>query len=534
MQAQNQVDKNQVMEQIKQKNYIENKKNNSILKSQLKEISSQIEQVLNLQEAKKKEVNFEDSSIKIDIQSYTQFQSVIDKYKKANEAMRKEINLNQYENIINNENGYKRNLQILKKLEKENEYLTKVNKELQEKINETNSGMEANGKQKNRELNNLKKEMKLINDSSKILKQNIKGQYIKIQSLDSEIKKIKSNIDYAKALQEKENNINNGKDNVKENDPNMILFKDLNEEQLLEKIKEYEGSIKKEEIEIKEQEKNYNNSIKKQNKIKSQIDSNIKILNIKIKQMKKGNKIRELKLKEIKKIQDMEQKKRIQIEQEKKKKEEKKRKEILKRKNYLEFQKKIKELGLKGDDDDNPADERNNYYSHTSMENSDNNNYLSQNRIMPGTAKNKNYGNFSSYSNRNAPFSIKFKTNNNNRLYTQGHNDNENEMDNENYEVETENNNGNNNGRVINEIDDLKNDIMDVLNKNDENIDEKIEKINKDKQITNDDDNEYENEDFNDENNDVNDNGNINGNNNADMKISGNRSPFNISPFNNS
>ena len=75
---------------------------------------------------------------------------------------------------------------------------------------------------------------------------------------------------------------------------------------------------------------------------------------------------------------------------------------------------------------------------------------------------------------------------------------------------------------------------MDVLNKNDENIDEKIEKINKDKQITNDDDNEYENEDFNDENNDINDNGNINGNNNADMKISGNRSPFNISPFNNS
>ena len=71
------------MEQIKQKNYIENKKNNSILKSQLKEISSQIEQVLNLQEAKKKEVNFEDSSVKIDIQSYTQFQSVIDKKKNS-------------------------------------------------------------------------------------------------------------------------------------------------------------------------------------------------------------------------------------------------------------------------------------------------------------------------------------------------------------------------------------------------------------------------------------------------------------------
>ena len=35
-------------------------------------------------------------------------------------------------------------------------------------------------------------------------------------------------------------------------------------------------------------------------------------------------------------------------------------------------------------------------------------------------------------------------------------------------------------------------------------------------------------------NNDINDNGNINGNNNIDMKVSGNRSPFNIPSFNNS
>ena len=278
MQSQSQSqESNQKLEQIRQKNLAENIKNNKTLKLQLKEISSQIEQVLNLQETKKNELNIDDSSTKIDLQSYTHFQSAIDRYKKNIETMKKEIKLNQYENIINNENEYKKNVEYLKKLEKENEYLTKINKELKEQINDSNYGLEMNGNQKSRELNNLKKEMKLINESSKILKQNIKGQYIKIQSLDSEIKKIKSNIDYAKALQEKENNINNGKDNVKENDPNMILFKDLNEEQLLEKIKEYEGSIKKEEIEIKEQEKNYNNSIKKQNKIKSQIDSNIKI-----------------------------------------------------------------------------------------------------------------------------------------------------------------------------------------------------------------------------------------------------------------
>ena len=44
---------NQKSDQIKEKNRIENKKNNSVLKLQLKEISSQIEQVLYLQESKK-------------------------------------------------------------------------------------------------------------------------------------------------------------------------------------------------------------------------------------------------------------------------------------------------------------------------------------------------------------------------------------------------------------------------------------------------------------------------------------------------
>ena len=117
MQSGNQNQKN---DQIKEKNRIENKKNNSVLKLQLKEISSQIEQVLYLQESKKNEVNVEDSSTKIDIQNYTHFTSEIERYKKSIESMKKEISLNQYENIINSENEYKHNMQQLKKLEKEN------------------------------------------------------------------------------------------------------------------------------------------------------------------------------------------------------------------------------------------------------------------------------------------------------------------------------------------------------------------------------------------------------------------------------
>ena len=126
------LNQSQTKEQIHQQNIKENKKNNSILKVQLKEISSQIEQILNLQKAKKKEINVEDSSTKIDIQSYNNFTSVIDKYKKNIETMKRELNLNQYETIINNENEYKNNLEYLKKLEKENEYFTKLTKELKE------------------------------------------------------------------------------------------------------------------------------------------------------------------------------------------------------------------------------------------------------------------------------------------------------------------------------------------------------------------------------------------------------------------
>ena len=537
----------QTNEQIRQKNMIENKKNNSILKIQLKEISSQIEQVLYLQGSKKNEVNVEDSSTKIDIQTYTHFQSAIDRYKKSIESMKKEISLNQYENVINNENDYKKNIQYLKKLEKENEYLTKITKELKDQLSETNGTLEVNGNQKLRELDHLKQEIKLINDSNKNMKQTIKEQNKMINILDLEVKKIKSNIDFAKAQQEKINNMNNAKEN--KNEKAEINLEDLSENEIIEEIKKYQDSIKKLNIEIKEQEKNYNDGIKKQKKEKSKIDSDLKILNIKIKQMKKGNKIRELKLKEMKKIQEIEQKNKLKLEQEKRKKEEKRKREIYKNKKYLEFQKKIRELGLNGDNEDNAADERYNYYNHTSMDNynyNNNNNFAPKSQIMPNTAKNKNYGNFSSYSNRNAPFSIKFKTNNN-RVYTQGQNDQEkeNEIEYENYNDEFENENendnnkeSNNNGRVINEIDDLKNDIMNALNKDDDNnFDDKIENIKMNKQKANNEKDEKENdgidENIDDGNNDINNNGNLNGNNN-NKKVSGNRNPFNISPFNNS
>ena len=71
---------------------------------------------------------------------------------------------------------------------------------------------------------------------------------------------------------------------------------------------------------------------------------------------------------------------------------------------------------------------------------------------------------------------------------------------------------------------------MNVLNKDDQNIDDKIEKIKMNKQKADNENDEVD--EILDEGNDDNNNGNLNGNKN-NMKIGGNRSPFNISSFNN-
>jgi hypothetical protein len=87
------------------------------------------------------------------------------------------------------------------------------------------------------------------------MKKTIKEQNKIINELDFEIQKIKSNIDYAKGLQEKANNMNSPKNNNKEKAE--LNLEDLSEEELFEEIKKYMDSIKKLKTEIKEQEKNF-------------------------------------------------------------------------------------------------------------------------------------------------------------------------------------------------------------------------------------------------------------------------------------
>jgi hypothetical protein len=568
------------MEKAKQQNIGENKRNNILLKEQLKEITSQLEDIINREKEKKNNKLQESSDNKLDIQEFVNFQSKIDKYKKKIDNKEREIKSNyEYENIVKNENEKKSFTERLMNLQKENKILTEINKKLNQQLKEADGGDITAEKavQMAEKLKNMKEEIKLYNDVSKQLVDTIRVQNEEIIVLDQYVKKLKANIEFAKKEQQQAMGDNNDKD-------------------LNIQIKEMKDAIKKLEVEKKEQEDNYNASIKKQKKEKGRVEQDVKILKIKIDHTKHENKINMLKLKEIKKIQDEAQKEQLRRQKEAKLKEQKKRNEQLKRKRFMEYQQKYFG-GAALMVDDNGAK---NYYNNTSMANT--NNLENTNMITQSKANTK----FSRYSN-NAPFDIKFSPNSNSRsrALTQGVNDYEynhlepynndnnydNNFDNENDEMNYRSEDiPNEEGKVINEIDNLKNDIMNVLNDNDMNIDidvsksltsnkkkkiiKKVKKIKSEDGVQNDmsesdnNNNENENENIDTNNNNMNDNDNdnqINQNNqdvnnensndndisehlegtdnnndlnyeniNNDIKVSGNRNPFVMSPFKNS
>lgn len=560
------------MEKAKQKNMEENKRNNILLKEQLKEITSQLEDIIIREKEKKNNKLQESSDNKLDMQEFVNFQSKIEKYKKKIDYKEKEMKNNyEYENIVKNENEKKSFTARLLTLQNENKILTEINKKLSQQLKEANGGEVTAEKavQMTEKLKNLKEEIKLYNGVSKDLINTIRVQNEEIIELEQVVKKMKANIEFAKNEQQQ-------------------AMGDKSDKDLMTQIKEMKDSINKLQVEKKEQEDNYNSSIKKQKKEKGKVEQDVKILQIKIDHTKHENKINVLKLKEIKKIQDEAQKEQQKRLKEAKLKEEKKRKEQLKRKRYMDFQQKFFG-GANLQVDDNGAK---NYYNNTSMEHTSNLENINMNTQSKANTK------FSRYSN-NAPFDIKFTPNSNSRsrALTQAFNDNEynhlnndnnydNNFDNENDEINYRSGeNQNEEGKVINEIDNLKNDIMNVLNDNDMNIDidvskslssnkkkkiiKKVKKKKSEDGVQNDmsesDNNNNENENLNTNNNmnmntnqlnqnnqdgnnenskdndisehfdDTDNNNDLNYENvNNDIKVSGNRNPFVMSPFKNS
>ena len=450
------------MEALEKKKLEENIKNNMSLKAQLKEICNQIEDVFVEQENKKKnnELQYKNGSTNyVDFPEFNSFQSKINNYKRKILSKERELNLNiEYENIKNNESDFKLFASRLITLEDENKRLKKISKELNEQLKEANGGdivIEKTSELKQK-LESLKKDIELLNKSSKKLDNSVLLQNKEIIELQLHNQKVKSNIEFAKAQQQKEDN-------------------NKSEEVSLENIKKMKDSIEKIKIEKKELEENYNLNIKKQNKSIAELEQDIKILQIKIAHTKHDNKLNVLKLKEIKKIQDEEIKMILIRKKEEKLKEEKRKKEIEKRKKFLEFKKKF--YSGEGHSDDESGQKK--YYINTSAENHNKGNLITESSSI---SKNNRY------SKNNPPFDIKFNPNSNreSREHTKEVNDTEykynndsynhdNDIDN-NYRLKRERQDKNNmnvekskkKGEVINEIDNLKKDLMKAINDDDD------------------------------------------------------------------
>jgi hypothetical protein len=450
------------MEALEKKKLEENIKNNMSLKAQLKEICNQIEDVFVEQENKKKnnELQYKNGSTNyVDFPEFNSFQSKINNYKRKILSKERELNLNiEYENIKNNESDFKLFASRLITLEDENKRLKKISKELNEQLKEANGGdivIEKTSELKQK-LESLKKDIELLNKSSKKLDNSVLLQNKEIIELQLHNQKVKSNIEFAKAQQQKEDN-------------------NKSEEVSLENIKKMKDSIEKIKIEKKELEENYNLNIKKQNKSIAELEQDIKILQIKIAHTKHDNKLNVLKLKEIKKIQDEEIKMILIRKKEEKLKEEKRKKEIEKRKKFLEFKKKF--YSGEGHSDDESGQKK--YYINTSAENHNKGNLITESSSI---SKNNRY------SKNNPPFDIKFNPNSNreSREHTKEVNDTEykynndsynhdNDIDN-NYRLKGERQDKNNmnvekskkKGEVINEIDNLKKDLMKAINDDDD------------------------------------------------------------------
>ena len=221
------------MEKAKQKNIDENKRNNILLKEQLKEITSQLEDIINREKEKKNNKLQESSDNKLDMQEFVNFQSKIDKYKKKIDNKEREIKSNyEYENIVKNENEKKTFTARLVSLQKENKILTEINKKLNQQLKEVDGGDITAEKsvQMIEKLKNMKEEIKLYNDVSKQLVDTIRVQNEEIFALDQYVKKLKANIEFAKKEQQQ-------------------AMGDDSDKDLITQIKEMKDSIKKLEVE---------------------------------------------------------------------------------------------------------------------------------------------------------------------------------------------------------------------------------------------------------------------------------------------
>ena len=278
-------------------------KNNVTLKNHLRQVAKKIEEIISEYKERKMygiPIDNNDNINKIDIKKFNEFVLQIEEQKNKTESYKEMIDYdNKYSQITKEENNLKYIKMELLKLKKEYEFLQKINKKQQNQIkillNNNFNSHQIGELEEN--LKKLKNDYKLLNDNFKSSNLKLKEQNIEINALEKECSLIRENIELMKNTK------------IKPKDKDLIANNNnMNSEILILKNKIKEKKITKE-----SQEESYINQLNIHLKKKKIIEDEIKDLENKLGHYYQQKKLDDLKIKEIKKMKNEVNKDKLKV-----------------------------------------------------------------------------------------------------------------------------------------------------------------------------------------------------------------------------
>ena len=471
-------DKNKTSNEItgKTNKDLEENKKNEEKKENIEEI------IANFKERKIFEIPIDskDNIKKIDIQKYNTFLTKVELQKNKTNNYKELLDFdNKYSQIRKDENELKYLIKKKDELKKEYDYLQNIDKKQAKDIDFLFSRNFKSSQiaEISKKLNELKENYINLNKNYKSLNIIIKNQYTEINALEAECDLIKDNIEYKK------------KQKIK-CEYNDLINETKNIDNYIQIIK---NQIKQKKIIILDQEDYYKNELIVQKKKKDIIEDELRLLESKLAKYYKRRKINELRIREIGKIKREIEKNRIIEKKEKSLLRLRQQKENIKMFNLNKFKKYLDNSG-----DGWISFDLRKYF-------------LEEEKNKTIKRHNLNISKFNSRSCVNI-FAEK-------QLNREKEKEKEEIIQNVGYEIEELETQR---GKVIKEIEYLKGDIENVLNRNDI-IDKSIIEMKKDRNINNKSENKY---DYNYINNN---NFIIPENNNKDIYIKDNNNDINLS-----
>jgi hypothetical protein len=251
---------------------------NNNLKSQLISITQRIEENL-FSKNRKKEFITEDSSIN----DFLPVQQLINKYKEGIEQMKEKMNcFYNLKRIENLENDIRISKDKLNNMQSEFNVLNNIQKNQNKALTEYT------------DRNDKKNEVKMLNEKLKILKEEYRYSKDLLKNTENKLKT--QNAIFV--------NLNEKCDKIRDNIEYRQKFKDEVKDQNQEQVILFEDKVKHSEVVVVNQEKLYKNELVKQKTRLTEVNDELILLSIQLKEKEHEIRINELKLKELKNIKN--------------------------------------------------------------------------------------------------------------------------------------------------------------------------------------------------------------------------------------